>query len=33
VGAAFSGAHGGIAAALAQRAAQRTLAESEGGDG
>ena len=33
VGAAFSGAHGGIAAALAQRAAQRTLAAGEGGDG
>ena len=33
VGAAFSGAHGGIAAALSERAAQRTLAEGEGGDG
>ena len=33
VGAASSGAHGGIAAALAQRAAQRTLAAGEGGDG
>ena len=31
VGAAFSGGHGGIAAALSERAAQRTLGAAEGG--